>query len=97
MDNHTRKLLGLTDKHLFFDEEWLIEKQYKGVQAQFISGRLDDSLSYCEHCGSKCIIYNGSYTTRTQMVKFKEKLTILELKRTRFLYHECGQTFFCKN
>ncbi|ELB77901.1 TPA: transposase, partial [Enterococcus faecium] len=25
MDNHTRKLLGLTDKHLFFDEEWLIE------------------------------------------------------------------------
>ncbi|HAQ0875332.1 transposase, partial [Enterococcus faecalis] len=23
MDNHTRKLLGLTDKHLFFDEEWL--------------------------------------------------------------------------
>ncbi len=24
MDNHTRKLLGLTDKHLFFDEEWLI-------------------------------------------------------------------------
>ncbi|HII3961433.1 TPA: transposase, partial [Enterococcus faecium] len=21
MDNHTRKLLGLTDKHLFFDEE----------------------------------------------------------------------------
>ena len=96
MDNHTRKLLGLTDKHLFFDEEWLIEKQYKGVQAQFISGRLDDSLSYCEHCGSKCIIYNGSYTTRTQMVKFKEKLTILELKRTRFLCHECGQTFSAK-
>ncbi|MGH1886949.1 transposase, partial [Enterococcus avium] len=25
MDNHTRKLLELTDKHLFFDEEWLIE------------------------------------------------------------------------
>ena len=42
MDNHTRKLLGLTDKHLFFDEEWLTEKEYKGVQAQFIKGRLDD-------------------------------------------------------
>ncbi len=41
MDNHTRKLLGLTDKHLFFDEEWLIEKEYKGVQAQFIKGKLD--------------------------------------------------------
>ncbi len=43
MDNHTRKLLGLTDKHLFFDEEWLIEKEYKGVQAQFIKGKLDHS------------------------------------------------------
>ena len=31
MDNHTRKLLGLTDKHLFFDEDWLIEKEYMGI------------------------------------------------------------------
>ena len=45
MDNHTRKLLGSTDKHLFFDEEWLTKKQYKCVQAHFISGRLDDSPS----------------------------------------------------
>lgn len=96
MDNHTRKLLGLTDKHLFFDEEWLIEKEYKGVQAQFIKGKLDASPSYCEHCGSVRIIRNGSYTTRTQMLKVKEKLTILELKRTRFLCHDCGQTFSTK-
>ncbi|HCC5233268.1 TPA: transposase, partial [Escherichia coli] len=96
MDNHTRKLLGLTDKHLFFDEEWLIEKEYKGVQAQFIKGRLDDSPSHCEHCGSIRIIRNGSYTTRTQMLKVKEKLTILELKRTRFLCYDCGQTFSAK-
>ncbi len=40
MDNHTRKLLGLTDKSLQFEEEWLEEKVYKGVQAQFIKGRL---------------------------------------------------------
>ncbi|HBC2727353.1 TPA: ISL3 family transposase [Enterococcus faecium] len=96
MDNHTRKLLGLTDKHLFFDEEWLIEKEYKGVQAQFIKGRLDDSPSHCEHCGSIRIIRNGSYTTRTQILKVKEKLTILELKRTRFLCYDCGQTFSAK-
>lgn len=31
MDNHTRKLLGLTDKHLFFDEDWLIEKEYMSI------------------------------------------------------------------
>ncbi|MDT2464030.1 transposase family protein, partial [Enterococcus avium] len=43
------------------------------------------------HCGSIRIIRNGSYTTRTQMLKVKEKLTILELKRTRFLCHDCGR------
>ncbi len=45
---------------------------------------MDDSPSCCEHCRSVRIIRNGSYTTRTQMLKVKEKLTILELKRTRF-------------
>ncbi|WP_428209119.1 transposase family protein, partial [Enterococcus faecium] len=52
--------------------------------------------SHCEHCGSIRIIRNGSYTTRTQMLKVKEKLTILELKRTRFLCYDCGQTFSAK-
>lgn len=27
MDNHTRKLLGLTDKSLQFEEEWLVVGQ----------------------------------------------------------------------
>ncbi|MDV4349620.1 transposase family protein, partial [Enterococcus faecium] len=58
--------------------------------------KLDDSPSYCEHCRSVRIIRNGSYTTRTQILKVKEKLTILELKRTRFLCHDCGRTFSAK-
>ncbi|MFZ6151125.1 transposase family protein, partial [Enterococcus avium] len=48
------------------------------------------------HCRSVRIIRNGSYTTRTQMLKVKEKLTILELKRTRFLCDDCGRTFSAK-
>jgi len=96
MDNHTRKLLGLTDKSLQFEEEWLEEKVYKGVLAQFIKGRLTHSPSHCEHCGSVCFIRNGSYTTRSQMLKVKERLTILELKRSRFLCRDCGQTFSAK-
>ena len=36
MDNHTRKLLGLTDKHLFFDEEWLIEKNIKAFKRSLL-------------------------------------------------------------
>jgi hypothetical protein len=38
MDNHTRKLLGLTDKHLFFDEEWLIEKNIKAFKRSLLKG-----------------------------------------------------------
>jgi len=96
MDNHTRKLLGLTDKTLQFEEEWLEERKYKGVLAQFIKGRLTHSPSHCEHCGSVHFIRNGSYTTRSQMLKVKERLTILELKRSRFLCRDCGQTFSAK-
>jgi|GEM_PF-2323908 len=36
MNNTTRKLLGLTDKNLFFDDDWLEERKYKGVNAQII-------------------------------------------------------------
>lgn len=96
MDNHTRNLLGLTDIHLHFDDDWLEERRYKGVQAQFIKGKLITSPCRCENCGSLEIIRNGSYTTHSQMLKVKEKLTILELKRTRFLCHTCGTTFSAK-
>lgn len=96
MGNHTRNLLGLTDKHFHFDDDWLEERRYKGVQAQFIKGKLITFPSRCENCGSLEIIRNGSYTTRSQMLKVKEKMTILELKRSRFLCHACGTTFSAK-
>lgn len=31
MDNYIRKLFGLIDKYLFFDEDWLIEKEYMSI------------------------------------------------------------------
>lgn len=96
MDNHTRNLLGLTDKHLHFDDDWLEERRYKGGQAQFIKGKLITFPSRCKNCGSLEIIHNGSYTPHSQMLKVKEKLTILELKRTRFLCQACGTTFSAK-
>ena len=83
MDNTTRKLLGLTDKNLFFDDDWLEERKYKGVNAQIIKGNLTNRFSHCLQCGSVRIIRNGSYVTNSQMLKFKERLTILELKRSR--------------
>ena len=96
MDNNTRKLLGLTDKNLFFDDDWLEERRYKGVNAQIIKRNLTNRFSHCLQCGSVRIIRNGSYITNSQMLKFKERLTILELKRSRYLCHDCGSTFSAK-
>lgn len=72
------------------------ESNQQGHYAQFIKGRLTFSLARCENCGSLEIIRNDSYTTHSQMLKDKEKLTILEVKRSRFLCHACGATIFAK-
>lgn len=93
MDYRTRKLLGFTDIHLHFDDDWLEERNHKGIQAQVIKGKLVTSPSRCENCGSAEIIHNEAYTPHSQMLKVKERLPILQLKRTRFLCHACRTTF----
>ena len=96
MDKNTRKLLGLTDKHLSFGEDWLEYRQTKGVQTQVIKATLTYIPTYCENCGVKNqgqIIKNGYHLTRAQLPVFNGRLTFLELKRSRFLCHECGKTF----
>lgn len=55
-----------------------LKKEYKGVNRSLLKENWMTLLPI-EHCRSVRIIRNGSYTTRTQMLKVKEKLTILEL------------------
>jgi transposase len=96
MDKNTRNLLGLTDKHLSFGEDWLEFRQIKGAQAQVIKATLTYVPMHCKNCGVKNqgqIIKNGHHLTCTQLPVFNERLTFLELKRSRFLCHECGATF----
>lgn len=96
MDNHTRKLLGLTDENLFFETDWLEERRINGRTITVIKGKLTYSPVACTKCGIKNegqIIKNGTHTTRTQLLPFRERKTILELKRSRFLCKECGATF----
>jgi len=96
MDYHTRKLLGLTDEHITFDEEWLEEIEKKQVTANLIKGTLTYVPTCCENCGEIShgqIVKNGSKTTMTQLPLFKTTLTYLELKRSRFLCRSCGTTF----
>lgn len=96
MDKHTRKLLGLTDKNIIFPEDWLEEIHKKQVTANLIKGALTYRPTCCEKCGEVNhgqIVKNGTKTTLTQLPVFKNTLTYLELKRSRFLCHSCGATF----
>lgn len=96
MDYNTRKLLGLTDNNIIFSQDWLSERKYRKVTAHVITGE----LIYCPLCCEKCnelnhgqIIRNGTVQTSTQLPVFNFQLTLLKLKRTRFLCHSCGATF----
>lgn len=96
MDNNTRKLLGLTDENITFSKDWLKDSKIKGVKAQVITGLLTYKPSRCEKCNRKnqgTIVKNGTKTTRTQMPLFRNTLTYLELKRSRFLCRHCRKTF----
>lgn len=96
MDYSTRILTGLTDENLFFDTNWLEERQENDLPILVIKGQLSYTPSACTKCGVKNdgqIIKNGTHQTKTQLVPFRGKKTLLELKRSRFLCKDCGATF----
>lgn len=96
MDYCTRKLLGLTDKNLFFGEDWLFTEKRKDVEAFIVSGELTYRPKCCEKCGEineGQIVKNGTKTTETQLPPFNQRLTFLQLKRSRFLCRSCQSTF----
>lgn len=86
MDYCTRKLLGLTDENLFFEEEWLETVEEEGFRT-----KLSYIPSHCRKCGIKNegqIIKNGSHKTKVQLLPYRATKTDLRLVRTRF---------YCKN
>ena len=96
MDHHTRKLTGLTDKHLIFEENWLEEQTINGQETFIIHGKLSYTPRFCRKCGCKNegqIVKNGTHLTRSQLVPFRGRKTVLHLKRSRFLCRDCGSTF----
>ena len=67
MDHHTRKLTGLTDKHLIFEENWLEEQTINGQETFIIHGKLSYTPRFCRKCGCKNegqIVKNGTHLTR---------------------------------
>lgn len=96
MDKNTRKMLGLTDPNLIFDENWLEEEEIKKRKAQVIIGKLTFSPTCCANCGRKnegTILKNGHYQTTSQLPNMNRRTTYLRLKRARFLCTSCQTTF----
>ena len=96
MDYHTRKLTGLTDKHIIFEGNWLEEQTIDRQGTFIIHGKLSYTPRFCRKCGCKNegqIVKNGTHLTRSQLVPFRGRKTILHLKRSRFMCRECGSTF----
>ena len=96
MDHCTRKLLGLTDENLFFEEEWLETIEEEGFRTNLIHAKLRYIPSHCRKCGIKNegqIIKNGSHKTKVQLLPYRATKTELRLVRTRFYCKECQSTF----
>jgi len=96
MDDHTRKWTGLTDKQIIFEKNWLEEQIIDGQETFIFHGTLTYTPTFCRKCGSKNegqIVKNGTPLTRSQLVPFRGRKTVLHLKRSRFLCRDCGSTF----
>lgn len=96
MDNCTKKLLGLTDENLIFEEDWLDTKQEAGITTNIIRAKLTYTPAYCRKCGIKNegqIIHHGTHPTHIQLLPFRSVRTELALIRSRFLCKECTMTF----
>ena len=96
MDHCTRKLLGLTDENLFFEEEWLETVEEEGFRTNLIHAKLSYIPGHCRKCGIKNegqIIKNGSHKTKVQLLPYRATKTELRLVRTRFYCKECQSTF----
>lgn len=99
MDHCTRKLLGLIDENLFFEEEWLDTKEEEGFRTNLIHAKLSYIPSHCRKCGIKNegqIIKNGSHKTKVQLLPYRATKTELRLVRTRFYCKECQSTFIAQ-
>ncbi|MEW3485669.1 hypothetical protein [Enterococcus entomosocium] len=99
MDHCTRKLLGLTDENLFFEEEWLETIEEEGFRTNLIHVKLSYIPRYCRKCGIKNegqISKNGSHKTKAQLLPYRATKTELRLVRTRFYCKECQSTFFAQ-
>lgn len=89
------KLLNLKDKNIFFEENYLEQKNIKGVLSNILFATLTYSPEYCEHCGAygSHIIKYGFKTSSIKLLKVAEYNTYLHLKKQKFLCNYCNKTF----
>lgn len=101
ISNDIKLLLDIQDENIYFEENAVEYKEFKGKTAKFITGKLTYTPSHCECCGVKnenyTIYKNGTKTSRITLPFTGIYPTYLLLKKQRFFCKACNSTFIAKS
>lgn len=88
-------LLNIKDKNIFFDNNFVENKNVKGINSKVFNAKLTYSPNNCPCCGGdgKQIIKYGFKASLINMPKISSFNTYINLKKQRFLCKQCYQTF----
>lgn len=98
--NDIKLLLDIQDENIYFEDNAVQVKKYKGNTAKFITGKLTYTPAYCECCGIKngnfTVYKNGTKTSRITLPIAGIYPTYLYLKKQRFFCKACESSFIAK-
>ena len=101
ISNNIKLLLDIQDENIYFEENAVVYKEFKGKTAKFITGKLTYTPTHCECCGVKnenyTIYKNGTKTSRITLPFTGIHPTYLLLKKQRFFCKACNHSFIAKS
>ena len=96
-NDNIRLLLNIKDTNITFNEEnWIQERNIKGINVKVFTGTLTYKPKACPKCGcvnDHSIVKDGFMTSRITWLRQSNTPTYLELKKQRFWCHECDERF----
>ncbi|MGX6979951.1 hypothetical protein ACWN8V_12025 [Vagococcus elongatus] len=99
MNYHTKKLLSLTDKNLYFSKDCFVEEKFREITTSSIRRRLNYTLvrftKYLVENEGQFIKY-GTRTVRIKLLPVCSYKIILELKKTTFYVKNVGRLLMSK-
>lgn len=93
-------MVEIYDRNINFSEDFIENKNIRGIEHTVIKGKLTYTPEDCPHCKSEntnySIVKNGSQNMDILIGQFNLKPLILRLSKQRFYCKHCGKTFIAK-